>query len=285
MKIFFEEKTYESYFNNELDNKSSVYFPPGQVLEGLLGFDSAASSNNKSLWRDIGFPLTRKLRSGVNLMDIAEELEINLEKSLNNIASIKTNLLFQYKRPDYFTSNKAREWNHWRQEYYRYDIYPHQQGLLYKIAKSFGEHALVLYAAPAINNLTELVNLKKKKKIIESSNFRKALELNGHRRNTYIKLGTFSIACSEPEKLERIDLLSELENSEANHQLTNNDFIAFSSQKVREVMRNSIPFQILLAEHAELKKCSNIYNLITIKIFSEVTGVQWVWSHKLQKCD
>jgi hypothetical protein len=34
MRIGFEEKSYENYFNNELSIKTDIYFPLGQVLEG-----------------------------------------------------------------------------------------------------------------------------------------------------------------------------------------------------------------------------------------------------------
>ena len=76
MKVHFEEKTYESYFNNELDSKSLIYFPPGQVLEGLLGFDAASYSQNRELWRMIGYPWSYLHFTGVNLRDIADELQL-----------------------------------------------------------------------------------------------------------------------------------------------------------------------------------------------------------------
>ena len=44
MDARYEEKTFESYFNNELDRKTSIYFPLGQVQEGVLGLDSVAHS-------------------------------------------------------------------------------------------------------------------------------------------------------------------------------------------------------------------------------------------------
>src|SRR5690554_2812919 len=112
MKVDFEEKTYESYFNNELDSKSSVYFPPGQVLEGLLGFDAASNSKNRQLWRTLGYPFWLFPHfSGVNLLDIARELEQELERFINKIPNIKTNILLQYKRPEYITTANGKEWS------------------------------------------------------------------------------------------------------------------------------------------------------------------------------
>jgi hypothetical protein len=124
MKVDFEEKTYESYFNNELDSKSSVYFPPGQVLEGLLGFDAASNSKNRGLWRTLGFPFWfSPYFTGVNLRDIAREIEEELDHIIQKIPNIKTNILLQYKRPDYIKTVNGKEWKHWNKEYYRYRIY------------------------------------------------------------------------------------------------------------------------------------------------------------------
>ena len=91
MKANFEEKVYESYFNSELDRCSEIYFPPGQVLEGNLGFDSSAKSENKELW-DL---LDTKILSGVNLTSIAKKMEEFLNKQISNIPNLEVNLLFQ----------------------------------------------------------------------------------------------------------------------------------------------------------------------------------------------
>ncbi|EPL3991176.1 hypothetical protein M2010_002181 [Providencia stuartii] len=56
MDARYEEKTFESYFNNELDRKTSIYFPLGQVQEGILGLDSVARSNSRRLWKTLGYP-------------------------------------------------------------------------------------------------------------------------------------------------------------------------------------------------------------------------------------
>ncbi len=279
MKVHFEEKTYESYFNNELDSRSSVYFPPGQVLEGLLGFDASANSKNRGLWRHVGHPYWFYPHfSGVNLRDIAQELEEDFERINQNTPSIKTNLLFQYKRPSYITTANGKEWSHWNKEYYRYQIYAEQHKLLSKIDAAFGNKALVLYASPAINNLDDLVKFKLQKKIIESSNFTKASALNNHSKNTYINSGTFSIACSEPEQLESINLIDQLESSNVVHELNNKEFLINTKNIITESMAHSRPFQRLMNQYEELQEYSIIYTFLTMKAFRETTGVQWLLS-------
>lgn len=260
MKVDFEEKTYESYFNNELDSKSSVYFPPGQVLEGLLGFDAASNSNNRRLWRKLGYPFWFfPPFAGVSLLDMAHVLEQKLDHFIDKIPNIKANILLQYKRPEYITTSRGKEWHHWQAEYFRYHIYPSQHQILSKIEQSFGDKALVLYASPAIKSMTDLVNLKKNRKIIDNSNFQKSSKLNNHSKNTYTRAGTHSIACSEPEKLENIDFVSELRRIEATHDMKNKQLIIHTSQVITNNMESSKVFRELMAEYKEYKEYSLIY--------------------------
>lgn len=187
MHARYEEKTFESYFNNELDQKTSIYFPLGQVQEGILGLDSVAHSRSRSLWRLLGYPFWRSPPfSGVNVQDIAEEMERHLGAEVHNVPAMKVNLLFQYKRPDFIIRASGAEWSLWNQQYFRYSLYDEQHALLSHIDATFGRDAIVLYAAPAARDVNDLINFKKKGVIIENTNFRRAYELNGHRRNTYI---------------------------------------------------------------------------------------------------
>ena len=102
MKATFEEKTFESYFNSELDRKSDIYFPPGQVLEGKVGFDSSSYSKSRWLWRKIGHPFLVSPRfKGADLKEIADEVEDLLEFEIDNLPRMKANILFQYKRPEF----------------------------------------------------------------------------------------------------------------------------------------------------------------------------------------
>lgn len=279
MKVHYEEKTYESYFNNELSIRSEIYFPPGQVLEGILGFDAAAYSKNRKLWRILGYPFWFYPNfSGVNIEKVAIYLENALGDVINSIPAIKTNLLFQYKRPEYITTANGKEWNHWNEPYFRYNIYKEQQDILEKIEKKFGSQALVLYASPAIKDLTELIKLKKRKKIIESSNFKKPQELSAHNRNTYLKSGMYSIACSEPEKINNLDLMTYMENIEFTnvepHQLIVK-FAKYSSQ----LLENSIfqrEYLELSSEYDSLREFELLHSHMVMKSFREITGIQWL---------
>ena len=283
MRVQFEEKTYESYFNNELDQMSSIYFPPGQVLEGLLGFDVSAQTTNRKLWKILGYPfwLFCPFR-GTNLQDVAKELDGIIGHIVDSIPSIKANLFIQYKRPEYITNAKGKEWAYWNQEYFRYSIYSQQQKLLESIDSCFSDRALVIYAAPAISSLNELVHCKKNKKIIESSNFKKVRSLSGHSRNTYIKSGTYSVACSEPKRIENINILSEIERFEQSETPEVRETIENTSNSIEEALKiNSYykaAFNSLMEEYRELSQFKILYSHLVMKCFRDVTGIQWLMS-------
>ena len=80
MQPKYEEKTFESYFNTELDRRSKIYFPFGQVQEGGIGADAAGFSRSKWLWQH--FALANRNFRGVNLRDVADEMERHLSREI-----------------------------------------------------------------------------------------------------------------------------------------------------------------------------------------------------------
>ncbi len=109
----YEEKTFESYFNSELDQRSSIYFPFGQVQEGGIGADASGFSRNRWFWWHLGYPFIFHVPfGGADIREIAGEMERHLDREINNIPSIKANLLFQYKRPRLITHSRGSEWVH-----------------------------------------------------------------------------------------------------------------------------------------------------------------------------
>ena len=283
MQPKFEEKTFESYFNNELDRKSSIYFPFGQVQEGSIGADAASYSRNRRLWWRLGYPfLLRTPFAGVNLTEIAEEMERHLGREIRNIPKIKANLLFQYKRPEAIGSPLGAEWAHWNQKYFRYDIYQEQHALLTHIESKFGSQTLVLYASPAVEDVNDLVRLKKSSNIVNSTNFRRASELTGHSRNTYIKAGTHSIACSDPVRLDPFDLVEKLEQLQPIRDKDNLQIIKEFTDGVRLSAQQDggigFAYRTALEEYNEagLSRFPLLYSSISLSVFREISGVQWL---------
>ncbi|HRF16803.1 MAG TPA: hypothetical protein PK977_01495 [Chitinophagaceae bacterium] len=283
MKATFEEKSFENYFNSELDKKASIFFPFGQVQEGFLGFDASSFSKNRSLWRAIGYPFLFSPKfKGADLIEIAEEMENYLSVTINNMPNLKANLLFQYKRPEYVTSPKCAEWYLWNKPYYRYNIDMNQQLLLSKLHSSFSGRLLILYVSPAFHEINDLVHYKQKNKIIKNSNFTKAIDLNGHSKNTYITKGTYSIACSEPKRIKKINLENQLDALRSNISKfeNNTQFIKDFSSQIRDIVSEdatySNAFLRLNSEYSMLTDYSVFHSLLVMANFKNLTGAQWI---------
>jgi hypothetical protein len=281
MDARYEEKTFESYFNNELDKKASIYFPLGQVQEGVIGLDSAAHSSSWRLWRKLGYPFfLNPPFPGIDLQEIATEMELYLEREVKNIPPMKVNLLFQYKRPEFVTKPSGKEWHLWNRRYFRYDLYEEQHDLLIHIENTFGNDAIVLYAAPAIEDVNELVKIKKRNGIIDNSNFRRASELNGHHRNTYVKAGTYSIACSEPKRLDNLDFLKLIKTAEGKQFGDNGELLMSFSKRMMNSLEISpnlnAAFIERLEDYKNLSKYKLFHALLSMSVLREITGIQWV---------
>jgi hypothetical protein len=282
----FEEKTYESYFNSELDRLTSIYFPLGQVQEGFLGFDSSAFATNRRLWHWLGYPFWFfPSFSGVHLVEIARHLERDLEELIQAMPPMKANLLFQFKRPEYISRSSGTEWHHWEAPYFRYNIDQNQQGLLSRIDDTFSSRLLILYAAPTVSTIAELVSKKLQRLIIPHSNFRRSRELNGHDRNTFIKEGTYSIACSEPRRLENFDLLSALDvfgtdSNIAGQPEDNRQFIINFQTGVSAVLSEDpnygIPYRQLNESLPKVDSYQLLYSFLVMANFRQITSLQWL---------
>ncbi len=141
---------------------------------------------------------------------------------------------------------------------------------------------LVLYASPALENVDDLVKAKQQGRIIENTNFRPAHELTGHHRNTYIKAGTHSIACSEPERLEQFDLLSTLKQLENIRSGDNLELISQFAKGIRAIVKESTYFgsayqsELQVYSEAGIEKYPLYFSMISMSIFKELTGVQWI---------
>jgi hypothetical protein len=281
MDVQYEEKTYESYFNVELDGRSTIFFPPGQVQEGVLGIDAAGHSNNRRLWRRLGHPFWFVNEfSGIALENAARHMESLLGESVRNIPNMKVNLLFQYKRPQHITSTRANEWHIWNQPYFRYHIYEKQQELLDHLGRIVGSKALILYAAPAVVDVNELVKLKMQRRIIESTNFTKASLLAGHEVNTYVQAGTHSVAHSVPEEVEAFDLLTFLKTQERSINVPNYKFVTDFSKAVQSAFQEDAYYRgiyaSLVEEYRGIENYPLLSSFINLKIARDLTGIQWL---------
>jgi hypothetical protein len=142
MKCKFEERQYEQPLNFELAWRGKI-FPAGQVLENTIGIDAALFSRDPTFWRLWNtqrwwLSFRRLWKHGVRLKS---ELWEDAKNKLDNVKfpKFKCNVFIQHKRPEYITSPRGREFNFWRQKYFRYDINTDQRDILSKLEqRSFG---------------------------------------------------------------------------------------------------------------------------------------------------
>ncbi|QHB16948.1 hypothetical protein [Mannheimia pernigra] len=104
MNTGYEEKTFE-IFNIELAKQGSI-FPFGQAQEGIFGTDASVNLNATSaLWKILN---NQPMSANITLNDIEKHLNQTVNKTLS---SIKANIFFQYKKPEWVTSPKAHQKN------------------------------------------------------------------------------------------------------------------------------------------------------------------------------
>lgn len=269
-------------------------YAPGQVQESLLGFDGIFYQDEKfllwPLFNRIPIFSMPSLINGVWAPDIEERLFSGLEREVGILPKMRINLIFQYKRPEYMTGHKANEWNYWNEPYYRYLIDEEQLNILINIQEICDKSALVLYAAPALCNLDELFNSHISSTILENTNFKEAISLLNHTRNTFVKSGLFSKAFSEPQEIPNFDFISFLNETgkveshnfsynEKNY-MHNKELIMKVAQTVDNISRESYlskHYNYWIKQSQKYEHKYPCYYYITVMyIFRLLTGIQWI---------
>lgn len=245
MQCEFEEKTYENFLNLELGSKllgsNLPVFSPGQVAEGLLGFDAAMFTTNPNFWRMFSpwwwlSPLLPP-RSGLRLEPQLWEDMIHAIDS-KQFPKFKCNVLIQYKRPQFISTSRGKEYYFWHQPYFRYNIEPKQQNILEQLDSAVSNRAIVVYACAAFWQYNELFDFNESGILIEHSNFVQPSRLSNHTRYTFINGRDPGEGFSEHVKVPNVSLLEKIDtllNSNAND-LSNSQFIKSLASVINQVM-------------------------------------------------
>lgn len=197
MFVQFKEKTFESYFVSELSRKAKTFYCPDQIDELHLGFDAMFFVPHWRYYfaRDDLFKATW-LR-GITLREVN-----SMGKEFNRVfPDLKANLFFQFKRPEYLITHKAKEWKCWQRAYFRFSVYEHQHDILTNLSRTASDTARVLYAAPKLVQTEELIDAAKRKLVIEKTQLVEATRLAGHKKCTYSSTSNTALGHSEPEEL------------------------------------------------------------------------------------
>jgi hypothetical protein len=184
----FEEKTVETAYNMELacgvGGQPAVY-SPGQVLEGLVGFDVAAAPGTAHpVWGVLG--LSRP--PGVRLLPTLWGPP-GTPRGGVHLPSWPASLILQFKRPEYMVGPTSRQWRLWGHPYYRFTRNNRQHRILTKFERGVGDRAVVRYAAPAFHTYGALEVAQLSGRIVQSFGHVSPVRLGSHKVWTYVDAG------------------------------------------------------------------------------------------------
>jgi len=182
----FEEKEFEIAFCVELGSGAnpSPVFSSGAVAEKVLGYDAAANPEaNHRIWE----MLTVTRPKGLRLLP--RYWSRGGEAALTKLPSTPISLILQYKRPEFLRGGSARQWDRWRQPYYRFTRYDEQHAILRSIESKLGPEAIVRYASPAFHSRGEYEYAVMTRLIIERTGFVAPSSLGKHKVWTYREPG------------------------------------------------------------------------------------------------
>jgi hypothetical protein len=246
MECEFEEKQFEQHLNFELLSKKNLLYVPGQVLENTLGFDAALYTSNSSFWKYFS---SGHVKSGVHRPGIKLDNKWwkSLDLKLDYFPKFKCNVFIQHKRPTHLTTANSKEWPHWKREYYRYGLTPHQQKSLEKLEDKIKDDSVVVYASPAFAKLTNLWDAINKGSLVNETNFVQPSKLKGHDAFTYILPGNTGRAYSEPEDIVSFNFIGRIArlSGVSNPNDTNRTFLIRTGDIIDGVMDGREPLQDL----------------------------------------
>lgn len=288
MEAEFEEKEYEGPLNHELLVNDPRVWPPGQVFEKYMGIDAALMVMSPLFWQAVGYshPLTGVVLNDLRFGHIWRQ--VGRKRKLPTFA---TNLFLQVKRPEFLSRSNYSVPIYG--EHYRFNIKPHQQVALGRLAKTLGSRGRVFYAAPVFHTHDELYCLTEQQELVKNSNFAPIHRLDGHERWLYNRPGASGVGHSEPEKIDEpsfSDQLNDLEtmsiefdNRKRDTTLEDLQFVAKAIQSsVRETSQSSPISREYLRRIESLFVAEREPHLLqTAKLFAQIVtfcqlfAVQW----------
>lgn len=275
MKAEFEEKQFESPLNAELANVSGLFIPTGQMLESLVGFDAALLTHDTRFWRYFSYatPL-----GGAAIDHNWWGLSA---RQIHALPRFRFNLFIQHKRPIYCKGSRSMHRKHFGGPYYKFEVTPHQQVALGRLAVGTAGSAIVSYASPALHTMNALFNHIQARSLVEVTNFVEVTKLNGHRFYNYNSGGANGLANSEPTEIsdESISIRIEKMRGSSDKFESNVDFIEETARLVERVGREvpilgRIYSQMLDSYHIEQIDPVSAA-VIKIQTFNFLTGCSW----------
>lgn len=158
----FEEKSFESAFNSELErrNKRRI-FSPGQMAENTVGVDVLSYVGKRHpFWRAVG---SRFGRGG--------SLAYSSSSGKKLVPNEVFNVFLQYKRTEIMVGAKARHYRYFGGEYMRFKVDSPigQKETMLILERAVGQAGHVSYVAPAFTTLDMLREAQRRKRVMVQS--------------------------------------------------------------------------------------------------------------------
>lgn len=147
----FEEKEYEFHLYDQLAAGNRNVWPPGQVLEGYLGFDCGLFVEDPYIWRLMGRGIRRGLVPWFSMWRFIPR------DARHRLPRFRVNCFIQAKRPEVGAriTKRLRDLGN-KQPVYRFSIDSDQQLVLEAAAEKLRGRALFAYAAAVFSTSRDL---------------------------------------------------------------------------------------------------------------------------------
>lgn len=192
----FEEAEYRGPLFNQLQT-GHLLWEPGQVFEEHIGIDHALWTIHAYFHSLHGYsaPL-----AGVTLSRYKWDYIWLARKRKKKLPSFRLNVFVQAKRPMYGRyAPKLLKQKGLSSPFWRFEVTPHQQLALERLASKLGDRAIVCYACPAFHKEAILHKWTVTPRMVEESTFPDVRLLKGHAAWNYSAPGAAGVANADPE--------------------------------------------------------------------------------------
>ncbi len=290
----FEEREYEAPLYVQLQHASTNVWAPGQVLEAHVGFDHALFTLHPYFWRLQGFAAPP---SGVVLGAHHPEHWWHERRFRRPLPDFSLNLFIQAKRPLVGSRvSKPLKAEGLTSPYWKFFVSHSQQIVLESLARSTTSTALVSYACPAFDRVTELYAHSRAGSIVEASTFPPVSQLHAHEAWYYTAPGCSGVANPTPERIEDAPLLERISQFTAQRsqrqgqdssvnanlkRLASAIYDSLGNETVGDSGRTAVYFESLreidqyMSFARPLRYADELRNYLAVATFASLFRVQW----------
>lgn len=204
----FEEREFETPLYQQLRVANNHVWSPGQVLENHIGFDYSALCVDSYFWAIHG---VREPYDGFVLDEMFRRHIWRRRRIPRPLPNFALNLFLQAKRPEVRVRlTRALKGQPLKAPYWRISLDADQQRTLESLSRATKGKALVCYATPAFDRLSQLYSHTTSGTIVANSSFPEARWLTGHDAWNYDSAGARGVANADPAFFEEGELLERI---------------------------------------------------------------------------